>query len=295
MFGAESVETAAIKNKAVTAAKMATPWKAPVAVATTAAFSEVEVKGEEIESKLLVVLSVDGVSPTVGQRVLVKNEAEAKNDGIYEVVRTGKATKESWLIKRTVDANTTSELQDAVIVVEKGTANGGSEWTQTATVTTVGTTAQTWVGKVSPVTTVAIAYRKAGQKIPSGATTRVKIDTVVKDPGKNINVAEGFYEVPVEGYYSVVGNVFYAAQLGTGGHSNTGLVLLNGTQASLGNQTYSAQIAGGNIGFSVECILFCKAKDKIELAIYQDNAAASEAPTAENNESFNRLQVVRVA
>jgi|ERR1022692_248275 hypothetical protein len=137
--------------------------------------------------------------------------------------------------------------------------------------------------------TVAMAYRKAKQKIPDAAYTLVKLDTVIKDPGSNVNVAEGFYTVPAEGYYQVSANVALKAAASTEIYA---VIYVNGV----------AKITGGtgintveeSAASSVAGIAFCKAADKIELRVYQHNAVAKEQETLEN-ETDNRLSVVRVA
>jgi Collagen triple helix repeat (20 copies) len=121
-----------------------TAWKEPVSLATTEALPKNTVSGEEIEGEKEP-LSIDGVATTLGLRILVKNQAEAKNNGIYSVTSVGEAAKKNWRLKRTTDANTTATLQDAATLVEKGTANEGREYYQRATVTTVGTTSQEWL------------------------------------------------------------------------------------------------------------------------------------------------------
>lgn len=132
-------------------------WKEPAAYASTEKLNgEPEYPtAETIKSKKEEKLKVDGAEPTAGQRIVVKNETEAKRNGIYEVVKAGKAG-EKWELKRTVDANTTALLQDAVCLAELGTVNKGHHFTQVATVTTVGTTAQEWrEGEVFSVATEA--------------------------------------------------------------------------------------------------------------------------------------------
>ncbi len=119
-------------------------WKSPVEAATTVALTGPEVSGETIKSTSNEALVIDAITVKVGARVLIKNQAASKNDGIYEVVKAGSGG-EKWEIKRTTDANTTALLQDATLFAEKGTANEGHEFTQTGTVTEVGTTNQVWV------------------------------------------------------------------------------------------------------------------------------------------------------
>lgn len=267
------------------------PWKRPVAWATTAALPAVTAEGELLKSTGKEVLKVDSGEPAVGARVLIKNQAEGKNNGIYEVVKKGAAGTEIFELKRTTDANTKAELQDAVTVVEKGTVNEGSQWTQTATVTTVGTTAQVWRGSVLPATTVAIAYLSAGQKIPSEASTRVKLDKVIKDPGSNMNTTEGFYVAPVEGYYQV--NCL-ATLLGTGVVLNTKVRLsiwVNGVEKARGSGMYAA--AAADVASVVAAaIVFCKAGDKVEMLI--DQSSGVEVSTG-SGEAAVQMSVIRVA
>ncbi len=66
--------------------------------------------------------TVDGVALTAGARVLVKNQAAAKDNGIYVVVAGG-----AWI--RSTDADLSTEVTPGLMVaVEKGTINGDSVW-----------------------------------------------------------------------------------------------------------------------------------------------------------------------
>jgi len=66
--------------------------------------------------------TVDGVSLTAGARVLVKNQAAGKDNGLYLVVASG-----VW--KRCADADTSSKVTPGLLVlVERGTLNGDSAW-----------------------------------------------------------------------------------------------------------------------------------------------------------------------
>lgn len=66
--------------------------------------------------------TIDGVALTAGARVLVKNQATAKENGIYTVVSGGPWT-------RAVDANSNAKVTPGLLVlVEKGTANSDSAW-----------------------------------------------------------------------------------------------------------------------------------------------------------------------
>ena len=89
--------------------------------------------------------TIDGVTLATGDRILLKDQSSAAENGIYVVNAAGAPT-------RATDADTTAELQNATVYVAAGTVNINREYTQTATVTTVGTTAQTWVQKTSGLT-----------------------------------------------------------------------------------------------------------------------------------------------
>ncbi len=82
--------------------------------------------------------TIDGVSVVAGNRVLVKNQSAAAENGIY-VAASG-----AW--SRAPDANTWDELVHAFVFVEQGTdgANNGYVCTVAAG-GTLGTTAVTWV------------------------------------------------------------------------------------------------------------------------------------------------------
>lgn len=66
--------------------------------------------------------TVDGVALTAGARVLVKNQAAAKDNGLYQVVAGG-----AWT--RCSDADISAEVSPGLLVlVERGTLNADSAW-----------------------------------------------------------------------------------------------------------------------------------------------------------------------
>lgn len=83
--------------------------------------------------------TIDGVSAVAGNRVLVKNQGTASQNGIYVVVSGGAWTRAS-------DANEDGEITAGMFVfVEEGTANADSGWVLTTNnPITVGSTALTF-------------------------------------------------------------------------------------------------------------------------------------------------------
>ena len=76
-------------------------------------------------------LSVDGVSPSVDDRILVKDQASAVQNGIYKVTATGGASA-AFVLTRSPDADTASELTGGTFFfVEAGTANADNGYVAT--------------------------------------------------------------------------------------------------------------------------------------------------------------------
>lgn len=92
----------------------------------------------------LAAFSIDGQSPTVGQRVLIKDQASTFQNGIYTVTAVGSGAA-NWVLTRATDYDTPTEITPGdFVLVLNGTVNGQTQWVQTATVVTVGTSAITW-------------------------------------------------------------------------------------------------------------------------------------------------------
>jgi hypothetical protein len=113
--------------------------------------------------------TIDGIAVAVGDRVLVKDQTTASQNGIYVVSAT------TW--SRAAGADTALEMAGAVVVVESGTANGGFHFnTDFKSTDTLGTTALTF-SKVVDFGDVA------------GAATASKIP--IRTSGGDINMRYG--------------------------------------------------------------------------------------------------------
>jgi hypothetical protein len=90
-------------------------------------------------------LTVDGYTPAVGDRILVKNEVAGANNGLYDVTQVGSGAT-PYILTRNVYMDAPAEFPGAFIPVEDaGTTNANSLWLCTNTVApTVGTTAITF-------------------------------------------------------------------------------------------------------------------------------------------------------
>ncbi|MFM5317357.1 tail fiber domain-containing protein [Aeromonas veronii] len=125
------------------------PFKSAADVATTANLDATYANGSSgagatLTSKAMAALSLDGVTVTVGMRVLVKNQNAPAENGIYTMTTAGSTTV-AWVLTRATDADTSAKLAGAVVTVDQGAANGSllltNDWKKTSV---VGTTAMNW-------------------------------------------------------------------------------------------------------------------------------------------------------
>ena len=93
----------------------------------------------------LVAFSADGVTNSVGDRVLIKNQASALQNGIYTVTTAGSGAV-AWVLTRATDMDTWAEVPNAFVFVEDGTTLADTGWVCTSNAGgTMGTTAINWV------------------------------------------------------------------------------------------------------------------------------------------------------
>lgn len=98
-------------------------WKDPVRVATTTDGTLATAFDDGSE--------VDGITLATGDRILIKNQSDPAENGIYAVEASGAPT-------RATDADQDDELPGATVFVEEGDTNAASQWTQTTNPVTVG-------------------------------------------------------------------------------------------------------------------------------------------------------------
>ena len=141
-------QDAATKNYVDT---VATGGGAPVVAATTGALTVTYSNGVSGVGATLTnagaqaAFSIDGQSPTVGQRVLIKNQASSLQNGVYTVTVVGTGAT-NWVLTRATDYDTVADINGTgLIPVSAGTVNANTGWINTTLMVTVGTTAITYV------------------------------------------------------------------------------------------------------------------------------------------------------
>ena len=86
------------------------------------------------------VFAVDGVTPSVGSRILVKNQTLTQHNGVYNLTTAGDAISVNWVLTRSTDYDTAAQIKPGTLIaVNSGTANATTSWLETATVVTVDT------------------------------------------------------------------------------------------------------------------------------------------------------------
>lgn len=135
----------------VDAAVLGQRYKEACKYATTAALATVIYSngssgvGATLIAVGLGAISIDGSTPSVGDRLLIKNQVSTFQNGIYTVTTVGNAGV-AFVLTRAVDFNQSSEIQTGdSVFVSSGTANSTTTWAYTGVDSpTMGTDALTW-------------------------------------------------------------------------------------------------------------------------------------------------------
>lgn len=144
-------------------------------------------------------LILDGVTLAVGNRVLVKDQATALQNGIYTVTNTGSAST-NWILTRATDYDVIAQtVRGDTVSVISGTASSASLWMLTSIVTTIGTDSFTFaktdqnsftsilgttnqinVSVTAGIATISIATNPV---LPGTASVTIPTGTTVQRPG----------------------------------------------------------------------------------------------------------------
>jgi hypothetical protein len=137
-------------------------------------------------------IQIDGISLSLGDRVLVKNQVTASQNGIYTVTVVGLGPSLPWELTRAPDADSWEDLVGAHVSIEQGTVNDDTFWlSETARGGTLGTTSVTWQ-LISNAQLAAI-----GDLATNGLITRTAANTVaarsiaVSGTGLSVSNADG--------------------------------------------------------------------------------------------------------
>lgn len=161
--------------------------KAPARVATTANIT------------LSATQTIDGVALSVGDRVLVKNQSTASQNGLY-LVASG-----AWT--RTDDGNDWNEMVSAVVFVSEGTTQSDTGWQCTINSGgTLGTTAIAWAQFTGGADIQAgNGLSKSGNTFSANISARLQFTTGALDLALSGATAGTYKQVVVDAYGRVTG------------------------------------------------------------------------------------------
>ena len=121
----------------VDAARSGLDVKQSARVATAAALPSSSFSANVLTASGNGALAVDGITLAQGDRVLVKNQATATDNGIYTVTATG-GVSDAWILTRATDADSSAEVTAGMFTfVSEGTINSDSGWVLTTDDTVV--------------------------------------------------------------------------------------------------------------------------------------------------------------
>ncbi len=127
-LGAPATGTDAVNRNYVDTYVSGLSWKQAVRAASTANVNIASAPA-----------AIDGVTLAANDRVLLKNQTTASQNGIYVFAAAGSA------LTRSVDMDAAAEFDSATVFVREGTSLADTGWTQTAEVAAVGTDTVTFV------------------------------------------------------------------------------------------------------------------------------------------------------
>jgi len=198
-------------------------------------------------------LSIDGSTPTVGARVLIKNEVgafvnntteSAAFNGIYLVTIVGSGAA-AFVLTRTTDFDVGTEMAGAFTFVEQGTTNADTGWVCTANnPITVGTTQITWT-----------QFSSAGTYTAGTGLTLIgnqfNISNTAVTPGTFGNGdAVATFTVNQQGQLTAASNTSITANAANLTGTTLNATIVNSSLTSvgtLGNLTVTDNIISGNV------------------------------------------------
>ena len=105
--------------------------------------------------------TIDGVTISITDRVLIKNQANAAQNGIYTNVTTA-----AWV--RAGNADTAEELTSALVFIDKGTANRDTAWLQTTDDIVLETSSLNWIQFANSGSYAPLMHTHSATDITSG-------------------------------------------------------------------------------------------------------------------------------
>ena len=160
-------------------------------VATTAALTVTATATTLTNAGTLAAISIDSISLSVGDRVLVKDQATTNQNGIYTVTTVGSVSV-AWVLTRGTDTDVWNDLVAAVTAIDQGTVNDNTMWLSTTAIGgTLGTTAVTFQVLSNAQIAAIAALSTNGLITRTGAGTVAARSIAVSGTGLSVTNADG--------------------------------------------------------------------------------------------------------
>lgn len=221
-------------------------------IATTATLTATYVNGTSgvgatlTNSGTQAAFTVDSIVGVAGDRVLVKDQSTALQNGLYIITTVGTAST-NWVLTRAIDADENAEVTSgAFTFVEEGTvnANNGFVCTTTGTIT-IGTTSINWVqfSGAGQITSGAGLTKSGNTLDVVGTANRISVFT------DNIDIAATYVgQTSLTTLGTVTTGTWNATVLagtygGTGVNNGANTITLGGNFLSAGSVTHAGAFA----------------------------------------------------
>ena len=174
--------------------------------------------------------TVDGVSVSLGDRILVTGQSTASQNGIYVVTTVGSGSNGTWT--RSADADTSGDMTAGMVVmVTEGTSNADTSWKITTNdPITLDTTSITFeqssaygYGTISVAGQDNIVADQVGDTLTVAAGNNIVLTTTAGSDTLTVSAADN---ISASGTITATGNI-------TGGNITTAGVLSAGTFAGV--------------------------------------------------------------
>ena len=185
-------------------------------------------------------ITIDSRVLVVGERVLVKDQTTALQNGFYKVITVGSASV-NWVLSRTVDADEASEITPgAFTFVEEGTIGGNNGYVCTNVgAITIGTTPITFVQFSGAGSVIAgDGLTKTGNTLNAvGTNNRISISADAIDISSSYVGQATITTLGTIGTGTWQGSLIGATYGGTGVNNGSSTITLGGSLSTIGAYT----------------------------------------------------------
>jgi hypothetical protein len=170
----------------------------------------------------LALFTLDGTTPPINSRILVKNQSTQAQNGIYTLTTIGSGAV-AWVLTRATDYDQASEIHPGDLVpVNNGTVNANTFWIQVDTVATMGT---------DPIAFNEFFGGGASSFVTDSGTAVASSGAITMAGGANISTSGSGSTVT----YNVGGTNNHAVQVGKSGTGLTQLTVGTNGQVLVGS------------------------------------------------------------